>query len=282
MLTLLNRIAHWPVWQRVLLVGLLLALVGVLDVVTGYELAFSLFYVIPVSVMSWTMGRRWGLGCALLSGVVWFYADEWSGHVYAIPLIAYWNVLIRTGFFLLISSLLSSIKTLMEKEQRLSRYDSLTGVMNSRYFFEQAEAALAEHRRLQQPFVLAYLDMDHFKQVNDQHGHAEGDRVLREATEYLSQHLRAQDLLGRMGGDEFTVLLACCSADEGKVILGRLQHGLNQAMQQRGWPVTLSVGMLHCTPQAPELQDLLTQADQLMYAVKRDGRNGMAVAGAVV
>jgi K+-sensing histidine kinase KdpD len=119
--------------KRIVLVSLI-TIVGILDFSTGYELSFSLFYVIPVAFASWFINHRVGVITAIVSAIVWFLADTYAGHIYSYPIISFWNTFIRFSFFLIISLLLSKLKAQIEHEQTLARTDSLTGVNNARFF----------------------------------------------------------------------------------------------------------------------------------------------------
>lgn len=110
--------------------------IGIVDFFTGYEFSFSLFYVIPIALVTWFGGRRIGIMMSLLSAAVWLGADAASGHIYAHPLIPFWNTLIRLSFFIIITMLLSALKGAMEREKEYGRTDSLTGAVNSRVFLE--------------------------------------------------------------------------------------------------------------------------------------------------
>jgi hypothetical protein len=157
---------------------LLVAVMGYVDYVTGYELSFSLFYLIPVCLVAWYSGRRLGLVISMLSAVAWPMADVASGHTYTYPALHVWNMLIRLGFFVIVTLLLAALHDAHDAEQRHARTDFLTGLLNARHFQEVADAELERVRRYGGPFSLAYLDLDNFKHVNDTFGHEVGDDVL--------------------------------------------------------------------------------------------------------
>ena len=185
----------------------LIGAIGIVDFLSGYELAFSLFYVIPISLLTWYTSRSLGIVASLASALVWLGADITSGHPYSHPLIPIWNILIRLAFFVLFTVLLSAIRSAGERERELARMDYLTGAVNSRLFYEMAQMEIERLQRYGHPFTLAYIDLDNFKSVNDQFGHSMGDQVLRTVVTTARKHLRVTDVVARLGGDEFALLL---------------------------------------------------------------------------
>ena len=263
---------------KALLGLLLIAVVGLLDLVTGYELSFSLFYVLPIVLVTWLLGRWSGLIAAFASALVWLWADTATGHAYSHPLIPFWNTLIRLAFFVIITLLLFRLRMAMEREQALARTDGLTGAMNSRHFFTVAQAELERQRRYGRPFTLVYIDVDDFKTVNDQLGHAAGDQVLRCIVDYAQNHLRALDVFARLGGDEFTALLPETNESAARVVVTKLREGLLEEFRKTKLPVTVSMGVLTCNAAPATTDEMVKRADDLMYSVKRGGKNGVSYA----
>ena len=253
----------------------LIAAVGFIDYITGYELGFSSFYVIPIVLTTWLNGREIGVVASLASAIMWFAADAASGHLYSHPLIPVWNTLIRFSFFVIITLLLAALRRTMERERKLARVDGLTGAVNSRFFFELAQMEIDRLTRYKQPFTLVYLDLDNFKQVNDQHGHTTGDKVLYAVVKYTRENLRKIDTVARLGGDEFALLLPETSQDAARAAIGKLQAGLLMEMQQNEWPVTFSMGILTCYSPPPSTDKLVKLADELMYSVKHANKNAL-------
>ncbi len=256
----------------------LITIVGILDFSTGYELSFSLFYVIPVAFASWFINHRVGVITAIVSAIVWFLADMYAGHIYSHPVISFWNTFIRFSFFLIISLLLSKLKAQIEHEQTLARTDSLTGVNNARFFYELAQLEMERLERYNHTFTLAYIDLDHFKAVNDQYGHSAGDEALCLVTHTLQKHIRKIDILARLGGDEFALLLPVTSQAEAQVVFAKLQKVLLREMKLKNWPITFSVGVVTCHRTPTHLKEIIEITDKLMYEVKKEGRNAIKYA----
>ncbi|MBM3125360.1 MAG: hypothetical protein FJZ87_09850 [Chloroflexi bacterium] len=114
----------------------LIFVIGLLDYATGYEYAFSLFYVFPISLVTWYSTPIVGFVTCAVSAIVWFWADTSAGNPYSSFLIPYWNSSIRFSFFIIIASLLSALKSALQREKELSLTDYLTGASNFRHFYE--------------------------------------------------------------------------------------------------------------------------------------------------
>jgi diguanylate cyclase (GGDEF)-like protein len=276
----MNRIASLEQKSHLFWVGtgiLFVVGIGAVDFITGRELAFSLFYLIPIVLTTWFAGRSYGLLVSVLSAITWLVADIFAGQPYSQPIIPYWNTLIRLGFFVVVTLLLPALKELgLEKE--LARIDYLTGIANRRSFFEFAQRELELAQRYEHPLTIVYIDLDDFKSVNDQGGHRVGDRLLCAVADQAAKHSRKTDLLARLGGDEFILLLPETGQAGSKLIVSRIQLALLGEMQRNNWPVTFSIGVLTWQHVETTMDELIKKADELMYSVKKNGKNGIAYA----
>lgn len=262
--------------SRVLVLGLSLALVlvlGVLDHVTGPELDFSIFYLIPISLAAWFVGRDAALGLSIASVFTLAVAEQLSPSVYSHPVFVVWNAGLRFGFFLIVATSLAALRRATDNESRLARTDPLTGAANARAFREAAERELNRARRYGQTFTVVSLDVDDFKAINDRLGHSAGDALLRVVAETLRTSVRAVDTVARMGGDEFALLLPETGHDPAAVVLRKVVSALVAVTARNGWPVTFSIGAVTCTGPSCSVDELLKVADDHMYAVKRSGKN---------
>jgi diguanylate cyclase (GGDEF)-like protein/PAS domain S-box-containing protein len=167
--------------------------------------------------------------------------------------------------------------------ERLALTDELTGVPNRRHFLSRMEQEYERARRYRHPLSLAMLDLDHFKQVNDRHGHPAGDEVLKHFTGLLREQLRTEDMVGRLGGEEFALLLPETGQDGAVNVLERIRQQLAQAELNTiapGFSYTFSSGIAVLMPdQAPRCNDWLRKADQALYQAKSEGRNRTVVFG---
>ena len=152
--------------------------------------------------------------------------------------------------------------------------DAKTGLLNNAAWQDRAEQGLSRASRASQPVAVIMIDLDHFKNVNDTHGHLVGDRVLREVADALGVELRGHDLLGRFGGEEFVAFLEGPTAEQAVEISERLRHCIASITITDIPSVTGSIGVAFCTPpRQANLADLLQVADTALYKAKADGRN---------
>lgn len=181
---------------------------------------------------------------------------------------------------LLVGNLMGSRKMLRKANEdldRLARIDSLTGLSNRRQTGEALDAAVANAQRYDQPLSVLMIDVDHFKAVNDEHGHEIGDEVLRLVAGRLQGSLRRGDLIGRWGGEEFLVLAHSAGAVEAEAVAERLRVAVCSTPVIAGGhllEVTVSVGAATRVGEVSE--ELVAQADRAMYAAKDAGRDSVA------
>lgn len=169
----------------------------------------------------------------------------------------------------------SQLQEALAREKELALTDYLTGIANARAFHISLETEMSRLDRFGRPFTLAYLDLDYFKAVNDEKGHPEGDRVLLEVTKTMVNCLRKTDIIARIGGDEFIILLTETDLIAATIVIKQLQKNLNLAMQMHEWPVTFSIGVLTFLDSVGNVDKAIKMADALMYEVKKHGKNNV-------
>jgi len=200
-----------------------------------------------------------------------------------------WNLL-----FLSASTLVMPVMTLggvmmvhdamMQKSEHAANRDFLTGAWSRRAFFERAQHELARARRLDSSIALLLIDVDHFKQVNDRFGHATGDRVLVDIVRKSEALLRSIDYLGRIGGEEFAVLLSDADRDAALTVAERLRQTLQAAPPQAGgtdnaYTVSIGVAILR---ESESFESLMQRADAALYRSKAAGRNQVSINAEIV
>lgn len=166
---------------------------------------------------------------------------------------------------------------LFQETQRLAITDPLTGCYNRRFFFDQSAREKARSNRFSRPMALIMLDLDHFKHINDRFGHRVGDQVLINLVKTIQSELRTMDILGRYGGEEFSILLPETSSEEALTVAERIRKTIEKHsmdIQENSIHITASLGVVVHTPtEKITIDELLDRADQAMYIAKRAGRN---------
>jgi diguanylate cyclase (GGDEF)-like protein len=164
----------------------------------------------------------------------------------------------------------------LEQLTSQARTDALTGTLNRRGLMLQLQALHVRAREGSHEYVLMMVDIDHFKAINDQHGHAVGDHVLKWVAQNLRDGLRAGDVVARWGGEEFCILLPRTQLAEARTLAERLTFRIAAAGTPR---VTVSIGVAEAHAQAEEIEQTLRRADEALYRAKVSGRNRVVIAG---
>jgi diguanylate cyclase (GGDEF)-like protein len=168
---------------------------------------------------------------------------------------------------------------LYQETQRLATTDPLTGLSNYRHFHELLSLEVQRARRMEYAVGLLIMDLDHFKLVNDRHGHPAGDEALRQIAALLRKRLRRTDIVGRIGGEEFAAVLPGDGPEEVAVVAEKLRKAVEEMPPVSGGmgaeitAVTLSVGGASLRPEVLDAQALIGAADRALYEAKRNGRN---------
>lgn len=191
------------------------------------------------------------------------------------------TLLVSCGVSLLgLAAVLAAFRDEAEGQLReLAITDGLTQVLNRRAWNERAEVLLADARRYGHPLIVLMIDLDHFKQINDRHGHGVGDKALQLVAAMLREELRSGDLVGRYGGEEFCVMLSHTREAAALTFDQRLRQKLRQRSQaELGFVLEYSAGLSSQRQKDRTLEDLLRRADAALYEAKRAGRNQLVLA----
>jgi diguanylate cyclase (GGDEF)-like protein len=178
---------------------------------------------------------------------------------------------------LVVKLLAEHVSSVIRQLERAADTDYLTGLYNRRAFDLEFREQCDRARRSGLPLALATFDLDHFKQVNDRYGHAEGDRVLGEFAALLRRELRGGDTLARVGGEEFAVVLFGVGRQEAVAFAERIGHELAARPSGSGPPLSTSAGVAALSGDAPDPAALMLVADRALYAAKAAGRRRVAV-----
>jgi diguanylate cyclase (GGDEF)-like protein len=182
----------------------------------------------------------------------------------------------RAGVYITVVSVMAALKEARDHESELARTDPGTEVANARAFREMAAVELERARRYKRPLTLAFIDVDNFKAVNDKYGHDVGDTLLRELAATIKRNIRTTDAVARVGGDEFVVLFPETDGQPARELLDRIRKIVHDVVRKNGTPMTLSVGAVTFSTFPSTVDEIIKRADDLMYDVKRHGKDGVA------
>ncbi|PKN58884.1 MAG: hypothetical protein CVU56_03415 [Deltaproteobacteria bacterium HGW-Deltaproteobacteria-14] len=281
-------------WRgAVILVAALLTVLGVmwLDAVTGPDLGFALFYLVPVAIAAWWLGTGAAVVVALGAAAAWYLAEAPSRPA-ALHLAVVWNAATRAVIFTVTGALLARLRKreralarvnarlaqVLADERLLARRDPLTELANWRGFQDGLEREAARARRAGGALVVAYIDLDNFKALNDAYGHAVGNTVLADFGRALAATSRREDVAARIGGDEFAVLLVGADRAHAEAFGARVV----EVVRELGAPYPLahlgaSVGVASAAASEVEAEQLVRLADGAMYDAKAAGKARVAV-----
>ena len=203
-----------------------------------------------------------------------YESSTFNGVVYIVTLL---HMIVSTIAFLLLQMLL-----LQRRLHDSAARDMLTGLLNRRGLQRHVDAALSLARRSGTPLALAVIDVDHFKRINDKHGHTVGDAVLRRVAELLQRGTRPSDSVARLGGEEFVVLMPGDDGGHAMTAAQRLRASLSTDPVQVGplaVPISVSVGVAQWSPGMDSWDELFAAADEAVYRAKRSGRNRVVLWG---
>jgi diguanylate cyclase (GGDEF)-like protein len=251
----------------------LVAAIGWLDYSIGPQIMLNALYLIPVLVVAWaSASTAYGLAVALATVLVAPIEAALQGFdKYSLPA-SLWNAGGRLCIFVFVLYLLHNQRLLTAQQHELALRDELTGVANRRAFREAATHELERSRRYRHQLSVAYIDIDHFKAVNDSFGHSEGDRVLQTLASVATTVARSVDTVARIGGDEFVILMPETGPRSALPVVNRLLDALpSPATEQEQATVTCSVGLATFKTAPPSVEALLAAADGLMYEAKAEG-----------
>lgn len=254
--------------------AIILVMVGVIDYLTGPNLSLSIFYLIPVLLVSWYAGRVPGIAISFACALTWLIAGLLEKTYCEYPVVLYWNDLMELAFFLTVTILITALKSSLQREMVLAKTDYLTKLPNRRCFFEFSERELGRSLRYHHPLTIIYLDIDNFKTVNDTMGHSAGNDLLCLVAETLSRIIRSTDMVARLGGDEFALLLPESDPESARNAIHKVMNSLTEALNDK-WPVTFSVGMVTYMLPPASVDEMVKKADNVMYAVKLAGKGAV-------
>ena len=248
-------------------------LVLVVDVYAGYAVRVTFFYVFFVLLVSWYLSHSWGMIISFISSFAWFFMNYRQLPEYVSFITHCWNTFSLLVILLMISYVASRLK-IEKSEAVFAKKDILTGALNVRGLKKELLNIVQRiHANKGKLFSVIYIDLDNFKQVNDKFGHKEGDNVLKTIGKVIKYHIREVDTFARVGGDEFVLLIPDITDKIIKERISFIREKLLQAMKNRKWPVTFSIGLVNFHKLPHNTSEIIKIADETMYLAKKGGKN---------
>jgi len=170
-----------------------------------------------------------------------------------------------------------TLKLQRDKLNKMAFFDQLTGLYNRHYLIDMASKKVARALRHKYNLWILMIDIDHFKSVNDTHGHPMGDEILKEVAATLSLDNRSEDIAARFGGEEFLIMFDPCEKSDAMLKARRILHKI-ESLNPHGIHVTVSIGMAKLIPEDGDFERLLNRADDALYHAKENGRNRIEIA----
>lgn len=234
-------------------------------------------YMVPVSLVSWRLGLRAGITVALIAAATSLaICLACAGPAKALALS---NLALQLLTLPVLAAIVASFRCSFHREHFLARRDGATGAYNRVAFGQTAERMISEASSRGRRLLLVYFDLDGFKIINDRYGHEAGDRVLENLGAAANSALRPGGCFGRMGGDEFAVLMPLDPKEDAGEITERLHGQLSAALSATGHGATCSMGAIVIPHDLGlTLKDMMRRVDRVMYAVKRGSKNSVKLA----
>jgi diguanylate cyclase (GGDEF)-like protein len=254
-------------------VGLiLLTVIGLVDYWTGFELRLDVFYLIPIWYATWFIGKKTGLFFSGLSVATSAVTDFLAGKDYLHYTTEIWNIIIPLAFFVIVTLLFSKLIYLTERLEQQATTDALTGIGNRTKLHAFLDGEMQRARRYDTPLSIILFDVDNFKKINDQHGHAIGDAVLKNICTVVSTVIRGTDFFARWGGEEFIVVATNTAAESACTLAEKLRQSIQDCPFSPVGPVTCSFGVAQLGGEYI-MHALIKRADDALYRAKGGGKN---------
>lgn len=245
---------------------------GLVDYLTGDALSAAFLYAPAVAGMGWLLGRRQGVWTAVAAALVGLLADWPVPGVAGLVVTAVWNAGVAGVLLAAIGFLAGEIRAHRDEMRHVVQSDPLTGLHNRGSLLVALEAERARAERFGGDTSLVCIAVDGFRQINDRDGHAAGDAFLKALAAELGEIVRRTDLVARIGGDEFAVLLTQTGAASVQSVAQKLTESLTSWAALKGYCVGFSVGWASAPLAGMEAEQLLSHATATLYERKRANR----------
>jgi diguanylate cyclase (GGDEF)-like protein len=252
-------------------------LLGFLDYVTGVEIHFLLLYLVPIFVASWYISKAAGICLAIFASLIWFIVDSIGGRSYSSIWIAYWNLLMRMAAFSVFAITQAQLRAKLAELSQLANRDFLTGLPNGHAFYQLAAKEMDRAFGLE-PMTLVCIDITGFRWVNHRFGYPIGDQMMCAIAHTIRQNVPRPDLVGRLGGTNFAVLLPNVASDVAHLILQKVQNALDEQRRKYSYPFTFFISAIACTKAPRTVAELMQEADAQMTRIKNGKKDSLEIA----
>ncbi len=236
-------------------------------------LTFSLFYLIPVGLAAWCFEKQQALFSSLVALIFILGVRMTKPGSPALSFQYYWEVLSSLMVMLGAVYVVNALRDSLLREQRLSKTDRLTGVATSRYLFEMIDYEIQKAGRFGYPLSLISITLEGFNAVHDTMGHQTGDTLLSAMADIMKRSVRTVDLVGRLAGDEFAVLLPGGGMYQARGVAQRMRGNLADVVRENNWGITFSMGAVTHLAPTGSAQGLVGTAERLMHTARNNGKN---------
>jgi len=261
-----------------LVCGLLIGLIAFFDFATPLGIAIGVLYVVVVLLSFWSPNPKFTYWVAVIASLFTIGA-----FLFKPPVAEMWKVIFNRSlslFVIWVTTFLGlKIKRAEERLIEMANYDFLTGLLNRREMFARLGVEISRANRTMEPLSIIMIDIDHFKTINDTHGHIAGDIVLKEIARRLREGMRDYDLICRFGGEEFLVMAPETAVERAEELAERLRGMVSDIpLQISSAPavITISAGVTQLAA-GETIEGVLSRADSALYRAKEQGRNRVAV-----
>ncbi|MBS0187824.1 MAG: GGDEF domain-containing protein [Planctomycetes bacterium] len=249
------------------------------DIKLGPHISLSGLTLAPVFLVGCFGGRIVSYAYAVVAAFCEFAESYRTLPVDASTGLFIWAFVSRVITYIFMAEISSQFRDLIQQYARHARTDGLTGLSNHRDLCLQTERVIGAAKRDGRPVSAAFIDCDNFKQVNDRFGHAEGDAVLRAVAGVLKRCTRPADVVARVGGDEFALIMPATDREGGRQAIARIQAELARAMGELERDVTFSIGAATFDTPPASGESLLASIDECQYLAKKGGKDRFVYLG---
>ena len=274
--TIIQELEQTPKPLLLIFAGGLVFLIGSIELMMGPDVHFAFFYLLPIALSSWYVGGKAGIWMSLLCTLVWFVTDRAEARPYASSLALCWDSVMRAGIFVVEAVTLSQLRSKLDTLSELATRDYLTGLPNGRAFLEFAAREM-ERALGVDPLTLVYIDVDGFEWVNHRFGYTAGDNMLCTIAQVIKENIPRPDLLGRVGGTTFAVLLPNTNSDTASLILEKVQEQLKEERRKYSQPIIFSISAVACAKAPRKIAELMQEAEVRMRRTKGSNHDNLEI-----